>query len=242
MKVHMILQGKGGVGKSVIASMLSQYLIAKGKTPLCIDTDPINDTFAGYAALNVKRVELMDGDVINTRRFDDMMELILNSDQDDAIIDNGASSFVPLSHYVLSNEVPQFLHDSGHELIIHTVITGGQAFIDTVQGFDNLVKYYADKNCRIVVWLNPYWGPVSSDGKAFEEMKVYTGNKKNIAAIIRLPILKDETHGQDFAEVLKAKLTFDQAQVTPEFQIMMKQRLKLVQRQIYDQIEVSAQV
>ena len=60
-KIHMLLQGKGGVGKSLIASVLAQYKLAKGQKPLCIDTDPVNATFFGFKALKVKRLELMDG-------------------------------------------------------------------------------------------------------------------------------------------------------------------------------------
>ena len=44
--VHIVLQGKGGVGKSLAASMLAQYLTKRGESPLCIDTDPINATLA----------------------------------------------------------------------------------------------------------------------------------------------------------------------------------------------------
>ena len=50
-KIHMILQGKGGVGKSFISSTLAQHRIAKGKNPLCIDTDPVNATFFGFKKL-----------------------------------------------------------------------------------------------------------------------------------------------------------------------------------------------
>ena len=35
-KVHMILQGKGGVGKSFIASILAQHYYAKKKNVLCM--------------------------------------------------------------------------------------------------------------------------------------------------------------------------------------------------------------
>ena len=101
----MVLQGKGGVGKSLIAAILAQYNVSKGKQPLCIDTDPVNATFHGFKALNVKRLQIMDGDEINPRNFDSLVELIAPSTVD-VIIDNGASSFVPLSHYLISNQVP----------------------------------------------------------------------------------------------------------------------------------------
>ena len=38
-KIHMVLQGKGGVGKSVIAALIAQYKASKGQAPLCLDTD-----------------------------------------------------------------------------------------------------------------------------------------------------------------------------------------------------------
>jgi hypothetical protein len=157
-KIHMVLQGKGGVGKSFIAATLAQYKASKGQKPLCIDTDPVNATFDGYKALGVKRLQIMEGDEINPRNFDTLVELVAPS-KDDVIIDNGASSFVPLSHYLISNQVPALLADMGHELVVHTVITGGQALLDTVSGFSQLVSQFPTE-AIFVVWLNPYWGPI----------------------------------------------------------------------------------
>ena len=68
--VHMILQGKGGVGKSFIAAVLAQYMNAMDKKPLCIDTDPVNATFHGYKALNVHKLEIMEGDEFITSGLD----------------------------------------------------------------------------------------------------------------------------------------------------------------------------
>ena len=73
--VHIVLQGKGGVGKSLAASMLAQYLTKRGESPLCIDTDPINATLAGFQSLNVSKVELLENGDINPRKFDAMMEM-----------------------------------------------------------------------------------------------------------------------------------------------------------------------
>ena len=33
--IHMVLQGKGGVGKSFVAALLAQHLLQKGGHPLC---------------------------------------------------------------------------------------------------------------------------------------------------------------------------------------------------------------
>lgn len=237
-KIHMILQGKGGVGKSFIAATLAQYKTAKGQMPLCIDTDPVNTTFAGYKALEVKRLQIMDGDEINSRHFDDLIELIAPS-SDDIIIDNGASSFVQLSHYLISNQVPVLLADMGHELVVHTVITGGQALVDTVNGFSQLATQFPD-NALFVVWLNPYWGPVEHEGKGFEQMKAYKDNKERVSAIIHVPTLKEETYGRDLTEMLQERLTFDEALALPSKTIMTRQRLKIVRDQLFNQLDNAA--
>ncbi|QBS13536.1 ArsA-related P-loop ATPase [Legionella geestiana] len=237
-KIHMILQGKGGVGKSFIAATIAQYKTDKGKSPLCIDTDPVNATFAGYKALNVKQLQIMDGEEINTRNFDELIEMIALI-KDDAIIDNGASSFVQLSHYLISNEVPTLLADMGHELVVHTVVTGGQALLDTVNGFSQLVSQFSD-NAQFVVWINPYWGSVEHDGKSFEQMKSYNDNKERISAIVQLPTLKEETYGRDMTEMLQERLTFNEAITSPDRTIMTRQRLKIVRDEIFNQLENTA--
>jgi hypothetical protein len=237
-KIHMVLQGKGGVGKSMIAAAIAQHKISKGQSPLCIDTDPVNATFEGYKALKVRRLNIMDGDEINTRNFDVLVELIAMA-ENDVIIDNGASSFVPLSHYLISNQVPALLQDMGHTLVVHTVITGGQALLDTVSGFAQLASQFPAE-CLFVVWLNPYWGAIEHEGKGFEQMKAYTANKGRVSAIIKIPTLKEETYGRDFAEMLQERMTFDEALSMESLTIMTRQRLKIVRTQLYGQMENTA--
>lgn len=237
-KIHMVLQGKGGVGKSMIAAVIAQYKAGTGQTPICIDTDPVNATFEGYKALDVRRLNIMDGDEINTRNFDTLVEQIATAEAD-VIIDNGASSFVPLSHYLISNQVPALLKNMGHELVVHTVITGGQALQDTVSGFAQLAGQFPAE-CLFVAWLNPYWGAIEHEGKGFEQMKAYTTNKARVSAIIQIPQLKEETYGRDFTEMLQARLTFDEALAMSSLTIMTRQRLKIVKGQLFAQLENTA--
>ncbi|MBR4737956.1 MAG: conjugal transfer protein TraL [Rhodocyclaceae bacterium] len=233
-KIHFVLQGKGGVGKSMIAAVLAQYLTEHDRQPMCIDTDPVNATLAGYTALPVRRIELMEGDEINPRKFDAMVELIAPA-QADVIVDNGAASFVPLASYLISNQVPVLFQDMGHELIVHTVITGGQALQDTMTGFVNLVEQFPAE-CQFAVWLNPYWGAVEFEGKTFEQMRAYTANKDRVSAIIHIPTLKAETYGRDLEDLLRTRRTFAEALDDPDLTIMTRQRLRIVQRQIFEQL------
>lgn len=71
--VHFILQGKGGVGKSLVASALIQYLLQEGVPVQGIDTGPVNATLGGYKEFAAKVFNIMDGDNINARKFDEML-------------------------------------------------------------------------------------------------------------------------------------------------------------------------
>jgi len=218
-----------------VAALLAQYLMQKGEQPLCIDTDPVNATFHGYKGLNVQRLKIMDGDEINPRNFDALIELITPSEEG-VIIDNGASSFVPLAHYLISNQVPALLQDMGHELVIHTLITGGQALFDTVSGFSQLVTQFPDE-ARFVVWLNPYWGPIEHESKRFIELKAYKDNKERVSAIVEIPLLKEQTYGRDLSDMLQQRLTFDEAIHKESLTIMARQRLKIVRDKLFNQFK-----
>lgn len=238
-KIHMLLQGKGGVGKSVAAAFLAQYKLERGHALTSIDTDPVNATFNGYKALDVHLLQIMEGDEINPRSFDTLIEMIAAA-QGDVVIDNGASAFVPLSHFVISNQVPGLLGDMGHQLIIHTVVTGGQALLDTVSGFAQLADQFRDDEARFIVWLNPFWGAIEQEGRPFEQMKAYTVHKERVSAIVQLPDLKKETYGRDLAEMLQARLTFDEAIVQEALTIMTRQRLKIIKGQVFGQLDKAA--
>jgi len=234
-KIHMILQGKGGVGKSFIASALAQHKVATGIHPLCIDTDPVNATFYGFKKLNVKQIYVMSGDEIDPRKFDDLIELIAKA-KSDVIIDNGASTFVSMSHYLISNQIPALLLDMGHELVIHTVITGSQALLDTLNGFVHLIKQFP-KEAQFVVWLNPYWGEITMNGKLFEEMRAYVDNRHRVSAIIRIPNYKAETFGKDLSEILQSKSTFNEALEDATLPVMVRQILQIIKKQLFANID-----
>ena len=238
--MHLTLQGKGGVGKSVVATLLAQYLRDKGIAAKCFDADPLNQTLAGFAALGVTKVDLMEatekGRRINPRRFDDLVEQIaLQPGESHVIVDTGSSSFVALVHYLVSNDVAAVLSQTGHELVVHTVVTGGQALLDTLHGVAQLVKQL--DSVRFVVWLNPFWGPIADDGKSFEQMKTYQEIKKRIETVVNLPAFADELFPQDIAAMFKGRLTFKEAIESPAFSLMSRHRLKVAQRDFYSRLD-----
>jgi len=228
--INMTLQGKGGVGKSLVSTLLAQHYKARGLEPLCFDTDPVNQTFGGFKALGVKRLALgASAGEIDPRAFDGLIEDVLGLPSDAVVvIDNGAASFLPLMSYMAENGVVSFLAESGHELRCHTVLTGGQALDDTVMGLEGLFQAFPD--VPVVVWLNEYFGKVEKNGKAFEDTKLYRDNGARIHALVRMAAVRKETFGVDVETMLKARLTFDEAVADPSFSIMARQRLKTLWR------------
>ena len=236
-KVHFILQGKGGIGKSFVSALIAQYIQQEDPDVLCLDTDPVNATFSSFPGLKVKSLELMEDNAIDERRFDDMMEEIFNAESN-VVIDNGAASFTPLSSYLLDNEAFAAIQEAGKEVVIHSVIAGGLAQDNTVSDFVNLTSQLPE-GIQVVVWLNEHFGPIEANGKTFEEMKAYLENKERVSAIIRLPKRTENTYGKDLAAMLKKRYTFQEALVSDAFRVMSKQRLKIMQRSIYEQLELA---
>jgi hypothetical protein len=237
--IHLSLQGKGGVGKSLVASILAQYFNARGKRIQCIDTDPVNRTLFQYKALNVTRLEVLRDGSIDPRCFDTLIETLLTEDTT-FVVDNGASTFIPLWNYILENSVVDVLTAAGKQLYVHTVVTGGQALLDTLHGFKSLAESSANRN--VIVWLNEYFGRIERDGKKFQEMGAYRESEGKIFGSVHLPKRNQDTFGRDLEEVISQKLTLDEAIKDGPFSIMSKQRLKAIQRDWFEQLDSLALV
>lgn len=232
--VHLSLQGKGGVGKSLVASIVAQYLAHSGAEVKCVDTDPVNQTFSQYGALRASHLRLLSEGRIDARAFDGLMDRLL-TEEGVFVVDNGASTFVPLWHYILENNVVRVLREAGRRLYVHAVVTGGQALIDTLTGFGELAKTTPDRN--VIVWVNEYFGPVQENGKRFVDMRVFTEHTDKVAGTVAMVRRSPDTFGRDMEEMLRRKLTFGEAIESPEFSIMARQRLKVVRSELFEQLD-----
>jgi hypothetical protein len=232
--IHISLQGKGGVGKSLISAILSQYLLSKGQDVQGIDADPVNQTLAEYRGLAVSRLNLLKEGSVDQREFDLLMERFL-TESGTFVVDTGASTFIPLWHYVLENQALEYLREKGKRVFIHSVITGGQSLNDTLSGFEQLAETTREKN--LVVWLNEYFGPVLLDGAPFREMVVCRKHANKVHGSVAIVRRTADTFGRDVEEMICQKMTFDEALNGTGFTIMAKQRLRVVQRELFDQLD-----
>ena len=233
--IHLSLQGKGGVGKSLVASLLAQYIRHRKRAEVCcIDTDPVNQTLSQYRELGAQRLELLREGSVDQRVFDDLMERLL-TEPGTFIVDNGASTFIPLWNYMLENDALALLKGAGRRLYVHCVITGGQALADTLSGFARLAQTTGERN--IVLWVNEYFGRIERDGKGLHEMPVYLEHEEKVFGSVAIPRRNQDTFGRDVEDVIVRKLTLQEAIESPGFPIMVRQRLRVVQRELFDQLD-----
>ncbi len=114
--IDITMMGKGGVGKTTVSAFFSQHKLTKKQKIIAIDIDPVNASFASFKALNVLAFNIVDEEqaTIAPRKFDDLMEILLNA-KEDVVIDSGASTFLPLLSYLLESGAITVLKDAGKE-------------------------------------------------------------------------------------------------------------------------------
>jgi hypothetical protein len=234
--IHLVLQGKGGVGKTVVASWLAEFLIHKGQPVHCIDGDPVNRSLAQYKALPVEKLDLVNQDgVVMRARYDELISRFLNEEAV-FVVDNGATAFLPFWTYLVESNVPTVLRESGRRVYVHIPISGGEMLNDTLLGFKTLAETAAEKS--LVVWINEYFGSVSRDGKTFDQMQVYLDNREKVLASVGIPQRSPDTFGANIRKMREMKVTFKEAVgMAPGFWLLERQRLCMVRRDLFEQLE-----
>jgi hypothetical protein len=171
----------------------------------------------------------------NAAALDEMIDWILSADTD-FVVDNGAASFLPLSRYLVENDIPGLIADHGKRVAVHTIVTGGPAMLETAKGLAAIVgQYPADVD--IVVWLNAFFGPiVTAAGDGFEKTPLYQQTRHRIASLVRLDALSPDTFGHTLAQMLDRRLTFAEAEASAEFLTVARRRLQQIKRSIWTQL------
>jgi hypothetical protein len=233
--VHLVLQGKGGIGKSVIASWLAEYLLKRGENVRCIDGDPVNRSLTQYKSLNAEKLDLINEEGLIVRmRYDALLERFA-SEHGAFVVDSGSTAFLPLWSYIVETEVVRVLREAGRKLYVHCVVSGGEMLSDSLLGFDTLAKSTPDRN--VVVWVNEYFGPVARDGKTFDQMNVFQKHADKVLGSIGIPQRSPDTFGATVLLMREKKLTFDEAMDSNQFMLAQKSRLHIVRRDLYEQLD-----
>jgi len=235
--IHFVLQGKGGVGKSLIAVLLAQYFQSNGSKVICADTDPVNRTFTKYASLDVAAVEIAEGGNVVQRKFDPLMEMIVSTPAD-FIIDNGAATFLPLPRYLVENDIYKIMSGHGKKVYIHSVLVGGQAQSDTYDGLAELLGK-VDKFARVVIWENEFWGKVEFEGVPIKSSKLYKEADKagKIAGLVKIvDRSQSDTFVGDMKQMTCNSMTLTDVMASPNFNFLAKNRLQKVIGEVFSEL------
>ena len=222
--------GKGGTGKTFVASAFAQCLMGREHNVLCADTDPVNPTFSTIKELGAKHVNITpNGAVVDASAFDELVEILLGH-TGSCVVDNGSSSFLPLLHYIHEHDLINAIAPA--KVCVHTVLVGDQAMNETMRGLQGLLDKLP---APIVVWENEHFGKLVREDRGFRESALYTSNQDRIIGIVNLPVRSSDTFEADLYRMTSAHQTFEQA--IAGARLMSKQRLRQVLAEINAQLD-----
>ena len=234
--VHFILQGKGGIGKTFVSSIIAQWM--KNKNPeflRCYDTDQENTTFSRYKAMNVKHVAVMtDSRTIDPKRFDALMLDILESDGN-CVIDNGANTFSPLMAYLIENACFELLRESNRTVYIHSIVGGGDTLHDTASGFH--FNRHVDAGSVDLVGKRILRLAANAERQGVFDSQSFNDHSDKVKGRVKLAQRNSDTFGADIKKMNTARMTLDEVMQSDKFNIMEKQRIKVVYRDIFAQLD-----
>lgn len=208
-QLHMTASPKGGTGKSFIASILTQWLLARGaETLIPFDNDASNATFISYAALGVRKLELRSGNKIDRLGSSPMFETILREPGPFVVDNGGSNNFFDLMAFVGETDLINSLAEEGIQTTLHVPVKGGGDIDSSIEGFRVVATDPLLAKARLVVWLNEHEGPIIGNGVEWENMKVFKANRDRVHSIVTIPRQEPGTVGTVLTQMLKQKMTF----------------------------------
>ena len=234
-QVHIILNGKGGIGKSVVSSFFTQFLLSKNLTVLGIDCDASNNTFAQYDKLSIKRIAVANDNnmTIDSKKFDIVMSEILNASQEHIIIDSGASSFLNLVNYMVETDIINLLEQNECKVYIHLIIAGGDMLQESFVSAKAVINRL---NTNYIMWLNEHFGNFIGNDH-FLQSKYFKEIENKIEKVITLSKQSSDLTEKDIQKMLKLKITFDEIKDNKEFSLFEKSRINVSKNILFQEID-----
>ena len=168
--INFIIEGVGGNGKGLIASILEAHLQNKYQDN------------SGAAIHKLDLFNAQDKIEIVT-----LNNAIANSalSYGDIVVDVGASNLDAALQLIAQAEVQELLQSSSFKAFIHVLIAGGENQHETLNGLLQICKILPP-GAKIIIWLNEQFGQIEAEGKSFEDIKLYINNRDKIDGIVRI--------------------------------------------------------
>ena len=145
-RVHFIGGEKGGVGKSLTARLLAQYLIDQGKPLTGFDSDRSHGSFSRFYHEFTSPLIIDDYDSL-----DGIIDAAEQNPEHDLIIDLAAQTAAPLERWLDESDVFGIFNDTGHQVFIWHVMDDGA---DSVQLLDKTLARYPQSDVQLVIVQN----------------------------------------------------------------------------------------
>jgi hypothetical protein len=114
-------------------------------------------------------------------------------------------------------------------------VGGGDTLHDTASGF---VSTAQSTSAPIILWQNEHFGLLQTpSGKLFAESSTFHDFSARVRGQVRLALRNSDTFGADIKKMNTARMTLDEVLASDKFNVMEKQRIKTVYRDIFDQLD-----
>ncbi|WP_028319609.1 hypothetical protein [Desulfobulbus elongatus] len=203
---HFFMQKKSGIGQTVFASILMQYIQKREIEVYGLDVGS-EPGLSRYKGLNVRF--LPTGDRVDA---DSLLHALPEGSH--LVVDVAPDRVELLAGLLRPEATTKFLH------VVHV---GGGAGVSTAEGLDLLINPDTFGGVPCVIWMNHFFGkPVFTDTQVAQAY-----------AIVQFPDRKrSPLFGPDFQEMLGRLETFEAAINSGEVPIMTRQRLKIFWQEI----------
>lgn len=232
---HIIMQKKGGAGKTTVSVLLADYLRNNeklgGRQLRLYDTDPTNKSFKQFNSLNVEHVDILDenGD-IDKSKFDVIINSFLEGSHD-ILVDTGSSNFIQLHSFLELNEIAQVAHAYNKQVVIHVPILFDGSYTDTCESLAQVADSFEHAN--IIVWANT--GSTMPSQVIDITQTPYYQNKLNILGVVTIPYMDATTTRADFTKLMNSRQIFEDIATnigTGDWTLLQKIRLEKVRDSI----------
>lgn len=226
-QIHIVVQGKGGCGKSLLALILGMYFkFHKKSKSKFFDIDQVNTTFTQYESLNVEHVRITEHsniNEINPRLLDDLIQKIIMDPAEVIVVDTGSNTFLNLLNYLVQNQILDIFYSMDFSVYIHTVIVGAGDYNDTLNGAQAIIE---NLSIPVVIWVNEYFGPAIEKLQGSILNSEDYEHKESIRAYMLLTKPNEKLLGQDLILMISDRLTLPEIDNSETFSIVSRIRVK----------------
>ncbi len=232
-KLHIVLHPTPGVGKSIVAAMLAEFLYDKNAPAFCIDANPLHPVFSQYYAFHAVNIDLSA--MLETPSSTEAFIKKLVNYKNDIIIDASSDNFNIIISTLKSNKFKETIKRESLTIIIHFLMVGDNRLTQSINGI-NLITDCTNNSIKMSLWLNSYFGEIECEGVGFESSKIYRKIKGKIKNIVTLPYSNNHIFNQDYQICIDNALTMMEAIKSPRTFITTKQRITMIKREVFQQI------